>query len=79
MDKYWQDYVNSTVERDSTKSFLHTTLLLHDENTPHYWERSVIWPHLRNGDVIDRGRRIPVGIQVIVSPLEWSRSRPVLV
>ena len=21
MDKYWQDYVNSTVEKDSTKAF----------------------------------------------------------
>jgi hypothetical protein len=29
--------------------------------------------------VINHGRRIPVGIQVIVSSLEWPRSRPELV
>ena len=34
---------------------------------------------LCNRDVINHGRRIPVGIQVIICSLEWSRSRPELV
>jgi hypothetical protein len=36
-------------------------------------------PRLRNGEVINHGRRIPVGIQVVVSSLEWSRNRVELV
>ena len=34
---------------------------------------------LRNGDVIDQRRRIPVRIQVVVGSREWSRGRPSLV
>lgn len=34
-----------------------------------------LWPRLRDGEVIDHRRRIPVGIQVVVSSLEWSLNR----
>jgi hypothetical protein len=34
---------------------------------------------LRNGDVIEHGGWVPIGIQMIVSPREWARSRPELV
>ena len=34
---------------------------------------------LRNGKVVDYRRRIPVGIQVVVSFLEWHRICPDLV
>ena len=34
------------------------------------------WPLLHNGDVINHGRRIPVGIHVVVRLLEWPHVRP---
>ena len=34
-----------------------------------------LWPHLRDGEVINHRRRIPVGIQVVVSSLEWPLNR----
>ena len=38
-----------------------------------------IRPRLRSGESIDRGRRIPLGIQVVVGSLEWPCGRPGLV
>ena len=35
-----------------------------------------LWPLLSNRYVINHGRRIPIRIQVVVSSLEWTRSRP---
>jgi hypothetical protein len=32
--------------------------------------------HLRNGDVIEHGGWVPIGIQTIVGPREWAPSRP---
>jgi hypothetical protein len=42
-------------------------------------ERRTIKISLRNGKVINHRRRIPVGIQVVVSSLEWHRICPDLV
>jgi hypothetical protein len=41
--------------------------------------RGIIKKSLRNGKVINHRRRIPVGIQVVVSSLEWHRICPDLV
>jgi hypothetical protein len=38
----------------------------------------VLWSRLRDREVINHRRRIPVGVQVIVRSLERSRSRPEL-
>ena len=40
---------------------------------------SLLWRRLRNWDVINDRRRIPVWVQVIVSTLEWPRVRQRLV
>ena len=49
-------------------------------NPPHHREQ---WGNhkmsLRNGKVINHRRRIPVGVQVVVSLLEWHRICPDLV
>ena len=42
-------------------------------------KRIIIKMSLRNGKVINHRRRIPVGIKVVVSSLEWHRMCPDLV
>jgi hypothetical protein len=37
---------------------------------------SLFWPRLRIRHAVNHGQRIPVGIQVVVSSLEWSHRRP---
>jgi hypothetical protein len=65
--------------RIARPTLLSTTILSDSLTHCALCERLGLWPHLRNGDVINHGRRIPVGIQVVVSSLEWSRSREELV
>jgi hypothetical protein len=54
-------------------------MLLHDGSLVYLCNQLNLWPLLRNGYVIDYGRRIPLRIQVVISSLEWTHSRPVLV
>jgi hypothetical protein len=56
-------------------------MLLDHENLTYLCEQLDLLAQalLRNRYVIDHGRRIPVRIQVVLSLLEWTCSRPVLV
>jgi hypothetical protein len=54
-------------------------MLLRHESLMYLFKQLDLWPFLRNGYVFDHGRRVPVRIQVVFSPLEWPRSRPELV
>ena len=48
-----------------------------DENRGHIISTTIALS--RNGEVVDDGGRVPVGIQVVVGAWEWSRSGPELV
>ena len=52
-------------------------ILLQDENRGHIISTTIALS--RNGEVVDDGGRVPVGIQVVVGAWEWSRSCPELV